>query len=129
VRVTILLVVAVLVSVWTATSVPLLSKLMYYIVVGFAEEILFRGYIQSRLNHGFGRPYRWRGIHFGPGLFVAALAFGLAHTLAGSEWMWSRTLFPFAYGITIGLIREKDGSVLAPSLLHGLGDAPRASFG
>jgi len=128
-RVTLLLLVAVLVSMWTAPSTPPLSKLLYYIIVGFSEEILFRGYIQSRVNHGFGRPYSWRGIPFGPGLFVAAFTFGLAHTLAGSEWIWSRTLFPFSYGIALGLIREKDGSVFAPSILHGLGDAPRAFFG
>jgi membrane protease YdiL (CAAX protease family) len=129
-RVILLLAVAVMVSVWTVAPVPLLSKLLHYaLIVGFSEEIFFRGYVQSRLNHGFGRPYRWRGISFGPGLFVAALVFGLAHTLAGNEWLWQRTLFPFAYGIVLGLIREKDGSVLAPAILHGFGDAPRVFFG
>ena len=45
----------------------------YALFVGFGEENLYRGYMQSRLNEAFGRPYRFFGVPFGWGVFVTAL--------------------------------------------------------
>jgi membrane protease YdiL (CAAX protease family) len=36
-----------------------------FIFVGPCEELVFRGYTQSRLNDAFGRPYRFLGINLG----------------------------------------------------------------
>ncbi|MGE5139712.1 MAG: type II CAAX prenyl endopeptidase Rce1 family protein, partial [Rudaea sp.] len=44
---------------------------------GFGEEFAFRGYVQSRLNAAFGRPYRILGVPFGLGLIIASVLFGL----------------------------------------------------
>lgn len=67
--------------------------------VAFAEEALFRGWIQQRLT-------RW--LSAAPAMLIASLLFGLAHfsggpllmffaTLAGMiyglAWMWSRRLW------------------------------------
>ncbi len=122
--------VAAAVSAATATSVPIISRLLYFaIVVGISEEIAFRGLLQSLLNRAFGRPWQWRGVSFGPGLVIAALLFGLAHTIVGSGFRLQAALFTTILGLTLGYIREKDGSVLAPAILHGLADLPRAFFG
>src|SRR5262249_17006510 len=39
---------------------------------GCGEEVFFRGYAQARLDAAFGRPWRWAGVAFGPGLPLAA---------------------------------------------------------
>jgi membrane protease YdiL (CAAX protease family) len=102
----------------------------YAVFVGFGEEILFRGYIQSRLNEVFGRPFSFYGVSFGWGVLITNLLFGLMHvgivrwilginqevTLAWGVW----TIFS---GMVFSFVREKTGSILAPALLHGLPQA------
>jgi len=97
---------------------------------GFGEEFTWRGYVQSRLNQVFGRPFRLFDIQFGPGLIMTSLLFGLfhafntydpadgQHTLA---WGWA--LWTTFSGLFFGLLREKTGSLLAPGIAHGLPDA------
>ncbi len=99
------------------------------------EELYYRGYIQSRVNQEFGRPYRLLGVEFGPGLLVAAFIFGLSHVLNNFNpfvgqytlnWWWG--LWTFFGGLLFGLIREKTGSLLAAGIAHGLPDAVGESF-
>jgi membrane protease YdiL (CAAX protease family) len=106
-----------------------------FVFSGFGEEILYRGYVQSRVNQEFGRPYQFMGARFGPGLFVAAFIFGLSHVLntfnpfTGSyelAWWWG--LWTLFGGLFFGLVREKTGSLLAPGVAHGLPDAVGESF-
>jgi membrane protease YdiL (CAAX protease family) len=106
------------------------SFLTYAVFVGFGEEMLYRGYMQTRLNEAFGKPYSFFGVAFGWGAVLTALLFGLTHigilrwilglsteaTLAWGFW----TTFG---GLVFGFVREKSGSVLAPALLHGLPQA------
>lgn len=94
---------------------------------GFGEEVFFRGYTQGRLNAAFGRPYAWRGVQFGPGLFITAALFAVTHVLnpadlyAGHfEFAWWWGTFTFVGGVLFGLLREKTGSVVAPGIVHGL---------
>jgi hypothetical protein len=42
-----------------------INLVFQFFFAGFGEEILFRGYMQSRLNEDFGRPWRLRGVSFG----------------------------------------------------------------
>lgn len=102
----------------------------YAIFVGFGEEIIYRGYMQSRLNEAFGRPYRFLGVQFGWGLVIASLLFGLSHVgllswLLGkpSPMMWAWSLWTFFSGLVFGWVREKSESIVAPALLHGLPQA------
>jgi len=97
---------------------------------GFGEELLYRGYIQSRINQEFGRPYKVLGINFGIGLLITSLLFSSAHVLnpfnpfAGRfelAWWWGFSSF-FA-GLFFGLVREKTGSIVAAGIAHGLPDA------
>lgn len=104
-----------------------LSALLYYtLFLGPGEEILFRGYIQSRLNQAFGRPFQFMGIPWGWGLVITSLLFGFFHVLnlvhlfqgvLDLQWWAMSTFF---WGLVFGLVREKTGSVVAPALLHGV---------
>jgi len=96
---------------------------------GFGEEILFRGYFQSRLNQDFGRPWTIKGVSFGPGLLITSALFGVLHMLNpfnplmgefGLDLLWGISSF-FA-GLLFGFLREKTGTVLSASLGHGLLD-------
>jgi len=110
---------------------------VYYIFfVGFGEELLFRGYIQSRLNEAWGRPFKFYGVPWGWGLVMASVLFGLMHvinigSLLGGNWQlepwWG--LWTFCGGLVSGFVREKTGSIVAPSILHGLPQAISTAFG
>jgi membrane protease YdiL (CAAX protease family) len=89
---------------------------------GFGEEILFRGYIQSRLNHVFGKPFSFFDVRWGHGVIIASALFGLLHYLHGSGTIWWG-LWTFFGGLVLGYLREKTGSITAPAIVHGLPQA------
>lgn len=97
--------------------------------VGFGEELLFRGYIQSRLNLVFGRPFQLFGVHWGWGLIIASLLFGFMHYFNpyNPYHLWW-VFWTFFSGLLFGLIREKTGSVVAPALIHGMPQALAVLF-
>ncbi len=104
--------------------------LWQFFVSGFGEETLYRGYFQSRINAEFGRPYTFKGVQFGPGVFIASALFGFTHVLnpfdplAGTftlAWGWG--IWTFCSGLFFGFIREKTGSLIGPGIAHGLPDA------
>lgn len=102
----------------------------FFIFVGFGEELIFRGYMQSRLNEAFGRPYQFFSINWGAGLIIASLIFGFMHALTAHfnpflGWYsldWQRGFCLFFGGLIFGFIREKTGNIVAPSILHGFLD-------
>lgn len=103
-------------------------KMLFFTGVG--EELLFRGYVQSRLNQVFGRPYRFMGANFGWGLIIAAVLFGFMHFLSPSNpWSWEWMLWTTTWGFTFGYLREKSGSFVAPALVHGSVNAIGVLFG
>ena len=98
-----------------------LAVMYFYLFVGLGEELLFRGYIQSRLNSVFGCPKHFLGIHWGWGLIMASVFFGLWHF----DWQlsmlkWPQVLWTMFGGVVFGFVREKSESVIAPAILHGL---------
>lgn len=99
-----------------------LSQIVVMLVfVGFAEEFMFRGYIQGRLNQAFGKPFRMMSFSFGWGLIIAALLFGSMHVLSpGNPLHLAWGLWTSIVGICFGIIREKGGSFLASALVHGV---------
>lgn len=104
--------------------------LTYAFFVGFGEEILYRGYMQSRLNEVFEKPYTFFGVPFGWGAVITALLFGFSH-IGVLRWMFGLStevtiawgFAAFFAGLVFGFVREKSGSILAPALLHGLPQA------
>lgn len=117
-------------------SVQVVSTVVWqFIFSGFGEEILYRGYYQSRVNEEFGRPWSTMGVNFGPGLLVSSILFALSHALntfnpfrGRYTLSWGWALFTFFGGLFFGLIREKTGSVVASGVAHGLPDAVGEAF-
>jgi membrane protease YdiL (CAAX protease family) len=111
-----------------ATLNSAISALLFYVFfLGLGEELLFRGYIQSRLNDAFGRPFQFYGVKWGWGIVITSVLFGLMHvinlgSLAIGDWQltpwWG--LWTFFAGLVNGFVREKTGSIVAPTILHGL---------
>lgn len=98
--------------------------------VGFLEEFFFRGYLQSRLNDVFGRPYSLFNVNFGAGLISAAVIFGLFHPLTvANETPWAWALWTATGGLLFGFLREKSGAVVTPALVHGAMLVPNVFFG
>jgi len=115
---------------------PVFGFIYYILFLGFGEELLFRGYIQSRLNEAWGRPFQFYGVPWGWGLIITSVIFGLMHvinigTLINGNWQlapwWG--LWTFFSGLVGGFVREKTGSIVAPSILHGLPQAISTAFG
>lgn len=99
----------------------LLSILYFYLFVALGEELLFRGYVQTRLNAVFGYSFVWLDIRWGWGLVMSALLFGLWHL----GWpmgapAWPQVLWTAFAGLLFGAVREKSASVIAPVVLHGI---------
>ena len=108
-------------------SETLASVVQCFVFVGFLQEILFRGYVQSRLNDVFGRPFNLGGVRFGPALVITALLFGHFHLLnSGAQYPWA--VWTVASGLFFGYIREKTGSVIASGFAHGCMLLPVAIF-
>ena len=104
------------------------SALLFYVFfLGLGEELLFRGYIQSRLNAAWGKPFQFCGVNWGWGMILTSILFGFMHVLniysliIGNwhlEWWWG--LWTFFAGMVNGYVREKTGSIVASTILHGL---------
>jgi hypothetical protein len=98
-----------------------------FVCAGFGEEMFFRGYIQSRINETFGRPFHVLGLDFGHGLIVSSLLFGLLHALNTVDYFHGNYEFAWWYGLQncfvglfYGCLREKTESVVAGGVTHGL---------
>jgi membrane protease YdiL (CAAX protease family) len=104
--------------------------IFYILFLGFGEELIFRGYIQSRLNAVFGKPFQFHGVNWGGGIIVASALFGFMHvlnigSLVSGDWIpaWWWGFWTFFGGLVLGFVREKTGSIAASTLLHGLPQA------
>ncbi|MBN1877682.1 MAG: CPBP family intramembrane metalloprotease [Anaerolineae bacterium] len=102
----------------------------YLIFVGLAEEVWYRGYIQTRLNQVFARRWTFFGVQWGWGVLIASLIFGFTHVLNGWNletgefhplWWWGA--WTTTSSLLFAYVREKTGSVVAGSILHGLPQA------
>lgn len=117
-------------------TLVVVSTVLWQFLSGFGEEFVFRGYVQSRLNQAFGRPFALFGIQFGVGLILTSLLFGFFHAfntydpaigLASLSWGWA--LFTTFGGLFFGILREKTGTLVAPGIAHGLPDAVGEALG
>ena len=111
-------------------SPRLVSTLIWELVFGgAAEEVLYRGYVQGRVNEEFGRPWRLRGVPFGPGLLVSSALYGVAGALGAAPrlGLGGLSLAVGVHGVALGLfygfMREATGDVGASSVANGLNDA------
>jgi len=92
------------------------SALGVYLVLALAEETIFRGYIQSRLQSQWGQTW---------GLLATALLYTFWQ-LPGRLWvlpfasLWPFVVLGFIQGLLLGYIMQKSGHVLAPALYHAI---------
>ena len=109
----------------------LITRLIVVVIfVAFLEEFFFRGYVQSRLNDVFGRPYSFFNVNYGAGLISAAVIFGLFHPLTVADatpWAWA--LWTAMGGLLFGFLREKTDAIVTPALVHGAILVPNVFFG
>jgi membrane protease YdiL (CAAX protease family) len=95
------------------TTVPAFALLLLFgaLLAGIAEELFFRGYMQTRLVARFGR---W------PGIALTSVAFGIIHMdpvhSAGA----------LLIGLYLGWLAERAGHIRLPMTVHVLNNA--ASF-
>ena len=81
-----------------------------FLFVGFAEELLFRGLIQTDLAAAFG--IRWA-------IFGSSAIFAVMHL----TWRSSLELvFVFAVGLLLGYIYHRTRSLVLPTLVHAVGN-------
>ena len=117
---------------WITLIGVALTLVFEVVFCGLGEEVMFRGYIQGRLNAAFGRPWTIRGTRIGWGLFLSAALFGFGHGLGffnpfGEKDGWSH--FTFAWhaaaitglqGLIFGWVRDHTEGIAAPAILHAL---------
>ncbi len=104
--------------VWSQGQNPVTWLIYQFMYVAVAEEIFFRGYLQTtieklctRWSPRFGH---WSYI---PAMVLSAAGFALAHMLLSSRWVALWTFFP---GLILGWMFIRTRSLLAPILFHGL---------
>jgi membrane protease YdiL (CAAX protease family) len=92
-----------------------LSALAQLLVVALPEEILFRGYLQGRLEEALPPTVSLFGARVGWAWIIAAALFGLGHSLVTFEPEGLLRFFP---GLVFGWMFARTRSVLASTLFH-----------
>jgi membrane protease YdiL (CAAX protease family) len=83
------------------------AVVVFGVIAGVAEELFFRGYMQTRLSQAWG-PTR--------GVLVAAACFGVLHVDASGV----HVALAFVMGLYLGFVVERTGSVLPAVVCHVL---------
>lgn len=117
-------------------SFKLFTSFMWQVLPGgFAEEFMFRGYIQSTINREYGRHWTLSGVKFGPGILVSSALFGLSRAMTALRpWSGVYTLnvglglYAFALGMFYGVIREATGDIIGSGTTNALIDGVGATF-
>ncbi|AKU90673.1 myxosortase MrtX [Vulgatibacter incomptus] len=85
------------------------------LVVALAEEFFYRGYLQTRLVHAFGKgSLRLLGVQVGAAFWLTQLLFAVGHLGELHPWRLS-VFFP---AILFGWLRERTGSIGAGVIVH-----------
>ena len=86
------------------------------LVVGPAEELLFRGVVQSRLRETWGV---W------PAILVATVLFGLSHASVsgGLGGVVAYILTATILGVLLGYLYERTDNIVVPAVVHGVNTA------
>lgn len=92
-----------------------LAFLYHLLCVALPEEVFYRGYVQSRLNRAFPGRVNLLYANAGLGWFYTAILFALGHFIISLR---PEALATFLPGLLFGLLRERTGSVAAPTAFH-----------
>jgi len=104
---------------WTWPSAGDFARLVGYqmFFVAIPEEFFYRGYMQTRLDEAWGRPWNVFGTHVGPGLLITCVLFAFGHSLVVLQWWHVFIIFP---SLIFGWLRARTGGVLAGAYFHAL---------
>jgi membrane protease YdiL (CAAX protease family) len=83
-----------------------ISMLLVWLGISMAEETIFRGFIQMRLNAWMGERYGWL---IAAGLYVA---WSVPFALLSPETMVYRMLFVLVQSLLLGYLAQKAGHIL-----------------
>lgn len=105
----------------------LVAELIFLaLVVGPAEELLFRGVVQSGINGSLHREVRLLGWPLRLGTLVAAVAFGLWHLVNLSYQALGPTveqvLAATVIGLVVGIVYDRTRNLVGAAILHSLLD-------
>jgi membrane protease YdiL (CAAX protease family) len=93
-----------------ASGPELLALVLLAVVVApVTEELLYRGLLQTVLLRALGRRRRWLVI------VAASLPFAVIHLSAVTAWMLPSL---FVFGLVLGWLYERTGSLWPPILVH-----------
>ncbi len=95
----------------------LLLVFVQFILIALPEEILFRGYLQTRLQQLL--PQRWRlwGGDLGPAVILTSVIFALSHLVAIPSGDRLAVFFP---SLLFGWLRDRTGSIAGAVVAHAL---------
>jgi membrane protease YdiL (CAAX protease family) len=97
------------------------------VVVPFAEELAFRGYLHTRLLRYDARRWQLGKVALSRAALVSAGLFTVIHLgnyVAASPVPWwlvaGHLGFVFVFGVAAAVLLEQTGSLLVPTVLHGV---------
>jgi hypothetical protein len=102
-------------------------------IPGLAEEILYRGVIQSFLNRAFGKPWSVFGTRIGWGWVITSLLFMGVHVVwvdksLHPQFIWADGLGPLVGSLLGGWLRERTESVWPIVVGHNLSNVVIAAL-
>jgi len=102
-----------------------LENLIFQLTMpGIAEELAYRGVIQSQLNRVFPQPWKVLGVPVGWGFVITAVAFWAIHAFQVNELMlsfhWQTVTLSLVAGAVFGWLRERTNSLLPAIITHNL---------
>ena len=102
---------------WAWPSALHLLKLIgyHFFFVAIPEEFFYRGYMQTRLDEAFGRPWWVFGTAVGPALPITCVLFAFGHSLVILQW-WH--VFIIVPSLAFGWLRARTDGVLAGAWFH-----------
>ncbi len=77
-----------------------LSSMVFF---GFGEELLFRGYIQFRLNYAFGKPFKFMDVNYGWGILITSALFGFMHVVNVGSLVGGRLVLSFDQNLNLNI--------------------------
>jgi membrane protease YdiL (CAAX protease family) len=98
---------------WPPEPLKLIGYHLFFVAI--PEELFYRGYLQTRLDEAFGRPWRVLGADIGPGLLVTCLIFAFGHSLVQFQWWHFAIFFP---SLVFGWMRARTGQIVAGAFFH-----------
>lgn len=96
------------------------------LLVGLCEETLFRGLLLGMLEAMSPSRLQFGKLSISTAGVTVALLFAMAHAQSFATEAWpvalGQQVYAFALGVLYAWMRERSGSLLAPIVLHSLGD-------